>query len=213
MGGTPPGNASVRAPAKPSTRAVADPKSTTGSGRGKVVPANFRVNFGGGYGNLQNMSQEAGLVGLENFVLPVASVLACGAWLLRHRRTDPWILLGVCALAARLGWYHRFYDDMLLVFPVIALVRIFASGSEPGGADPRTSRTAAVLLALTLAHLLAPGRIHLHMGALMDAAAAWIWLADLVFLAAVIPPFAAAGAGLEPARRPLLPCAVSAGAP
>jgi len=151
------------------------------------------VVFSGGYGNLQNMSQEAGLVGLQNFVLPVASVLACGAWLLRHRRTDPWILLGVCALAARLGWYHRVYDDMLLLFPAMALLRVFASRRTPGGADARTARTALVLLALTLAHLLLPVALAEFVGFAPRRIAPWVWTLDLLFLARVASIFEDAG--------------------
>jgi len=145
--------------------------------------------FGGGYGNLQNMSYSAGMVGLQNFVLPIASVLACGLWLLRHRRTDPWIMLAVCALAARLGWYHRVYDDMLLVLPAIAFVRILASHGTPDGADGPTARTAAILLAATLAPLLSPGTLAdllLHVPRLLGP---WIWLADLLFLGRVAPAF------------------------
>jgi len=153
---------------------------------GRPAPSSdYRTRFGGGYGNLQNMSQDAGMVGLQNFVLPIASVLACGAWLFRRRRTDPWILLGVCAIAARMGWYHRFYDDMLLVLPVIALIRILGSRGTPGGAVDRTARIAAILLAATLAHLLAPGVVHGRIGPWMDTAAAWVWFADLLFLANV----------------------------
>lgn len=148
-----------------------------------------RMPFDGGYGNLQNMSWDAGLVGLQNFVLPVVSVLACGAWLFFHRRTDPWILLGVCALAARLGWYHRIYDDMLLSLPVIALVRIVASRGAPGGADRRTFRIAAILLAATVAHLLSPGSAAAVLQHVPRTLAPWIWLADLFFLAGLAPGF------------------------
>jgi len=150
--------------------------------------------FTGGYGNLQNMSQDAGLAGLENFVLPIASALACGAWLLVHRRTDPWILMGVCALAARLGWYHRVYDDMLLVLPAIALVRVFASCGRPGGADERTARIAAILLAATVAHLLFPGSATAFFLDLPHAVAPFVWLCDLLFLAKVAPVFEGARA-------------------
>ena len=146
-----------------------------------------RTQFGGGYGNLQNMSQQAGLVALENFVLPVVSVLLCGAWTWRHRRADPWILLGVCALAARLGWYHRVYDDALLLLPMIALVRIASSRGRAGGADDRTASRALWLLGATVLQTAMPATFSLFSRWLLGSLAIFVWLADLWFLATVAP--------------------------
>jgi len=170
----------------------------------RAVPSKGAARvFEGGYGNLQNLSQGAGMIGLQNFVLPVASVLACGAWLLRRRRGDPWILLAVCAIAARLGWYHRIYDDMLIVLPVIALVRVLASRGTPGGVDGRTARIAAILLAATLAPLLWPGSLGDTLWNIPKTVAPWTWLADLVFFVGVAPAFD--GARAEAARGLWLP--------
>ncbi|MFM8410125.1 MAG: glycosyltransferase family 87 protein [Alphaproteobacteria bacterium] len=148
-----------------------------------------KTAYFGGYGNLQNLSERLGLVGIRNFILPFASLLACGAWLFRHRRTDPWILLGVCGIAARLGWYHRFYDDMLILLPAIALVRIAASIGARDGVDRPTARIAVILVAATLAHLLVPGTIGRNLKAWRSVAAVVIWCADLLFLATVASSF------------------------
>ena len=46
-----------------------------------------------------------------------------GAWVYRNRRADPWSLLGVAAIIARLWTYHRMYDDLLILLALIALLR------------------------------------------------------------------------------------------
>ncbi|MFM7737534.1 MAG: glycosyltransferase family 87 protein [Alphaproteobacteria bacterium] len=158
----------------------------------KPLDVNKSTRFGGGYGNLQNMSETAGLVGLENFVLPVASVIACGAWAFRRRRTDPWILIAVCAFAARLGWYHRLYDDMLLLLPMVALARIAASKAARPGED-RAALGAMLLLGATGLQLIAPSMTSALLRDILGTLAFWVWIVDLVFLANVAPLF-------EPAR-------------
>ncbi|MFM8410126.1 MAG: hypothetical protein ACKOCT_07595, partial [Alphaproteobacteria bacterium] len=158
----------------------------------KPLDGDKTTRFGGGYGNLQNMSETAGLVGLENFVLPVASVIACGAWAFRRRRTDPWILIAVCALAARLGWYHRLYDDMLLLLPMVALARIAASRAARPGED-RAALGAMLLLGATGLQLIAPSMTSALLRDILGTLAFWVWIVDLVFLANVAPLF-------EPAR-------------
>ncbi len=85
-----------------------------------------------------------------------ASVLALMAWWLwRHRRCDLWLLLGVTALATRFWTYHRWYDDLLVVVPLVALFRLAKGGA--GAPD----RRAGALFALTLVFLLAPGGLYL----------------------------------------------------
>ncbi|MCO4770846.1 MAG: DUF2029 domain-containing protein [Deltaproteobacteria bacterium] len=73
---------------------------------------------GGGYGSMHDLVAMLGL--------PRASVLATllllgggGVVAWRSRRADPWLVLGVLGIAARLATYHRSYDD-ILILPAIA---------------------------------------------------------------------------------------------
>lgn len=66
-------------------------------------------------------------VGWEAAITPASLLLlaAFGWWGARMRRTiDPWVLLGVAGIVARLWTYHRFYDDLLILLPLVALVRL-----------------------------------------------------------------------------------------
>jgi hypothetical protein len=70
---------------------------------------------------------------------------ALGIWCYRHRHKDLWLLIGVSAMVARLWTYHRLYDDVLLLLPLVALFRL-AKGEQVPGSD----RTLAGILAGTL---------------------------------------------------------------
>jgi hypothetical protein len=82
-----------------------------------------------GYGNIHEWMGDAGL---EDWIFPASGVVFAlhGLWAWRHRRADPWVAIGVAAIVARLWAYHREYDDLLLVLPLIALYRL-ARGPEP----------------------------------------------------------------------------------
>ena len=74
-------------------------------------------------------------------------------WLVRG--ADVWLLLGVSAIAARLWMYHRWYDDLLILLPMITLVRIARRHTGPGMAP------AGWLLACAVLTSLAPGGLFL----------------------------------------------------
>lgn len=122
--------------------------------------------------------------------LVVLSLL--GGWLFATRAADPWLRVGVTAIIARVWVYHDWYDDILLLLPLVALYRI-ANEHERGmrhGWPPAPSGSRAqlragarhrfsawTLFALTLASLVAlrafaPVR---HVGGV-------IWIAALGFL-------------------------------
>lgn len=69
------------------------------------------------------------LAGLSEWMLPASIVIltATGGWIFRQRRADIWILIGVAALVARLFVHHRLHDDILILLPMIALLRISIS--------------------------------------------------------------------------------------
>jgi len=99
------------------------------------------------------------VLGLENWVFPatLGVFLLLGVWTFWYRRADIWLLLAVTALVARFWTYHRWYDDLLVLLPMVALFRIARRGPSLGGADV----AAGVLLAVTLLTTLAPGGLYL----------------------------------------------------
>jgi hypothetical protein len=58
-------------------------------------------------------------------------LVALGVWLFLNRRRDAWLLIGVTALVARFWMYHRVYDDVLIVLPMITLFRIVKHSQVP----------------------------------------------------------------------------------
>lgn len=108
----------------------------------------------------------------------VVAFLALGPWVYRHRRGDPWLLLGVTGLVARFWTYHRVYDDMLILLPMLTLCRI--ARRDPSG---RTVRCAAVLLATSVVAMLMPARLAVSSWAwAFSATHALVWIAVLLFL-------------------------------
>ena len=94
---------------------------------GNVAREPWRV---GGYGNLLNALS---VLGHPRLALPAggAALLLLGLFVFFHRRAGLWTLIGGTALVARLFTYHRIYDDILVVFPLAALLRLVFLG-EPG---------------------------------------------------------------------------------
>ncbi|HEY7471630.1 MAG TPA: glycosyltransferase 87 family protein [Gemmatimonadota bacterium] len=143
-----------------------------------------------GYANLHTW---LGDIGLRSWILPASGAVFAlhGLWAWRHRGADPWIAIGVAAIVARLWAYHQVYDDLLLIFPLIALYRL-AGGSEH-------SRGAAILFALSAVMLAAPITPVVERAAWALVA---LWLAQLVFLAAhAREPSRSRSAGLVSAER------------
>jgi len=129
-----------------------------------------------------NLASWLTLAGRGEWVVP-ASVLALAAlavWLRRHRDADVWLLLGVTGVAARIWTYHWGHDDVLILLPIVALVRIAA---EPAFSWP-TRGTAVALLVATWASV---AGLYWQWGlsripGYADARGA-VWLLVLVFLA------------------------------
>jgi hypothetical protein len=122
-------------------------------------------------------------IGLGAWILPVSlfMVILLGAWTFYSRSVDFWLLAGVAALVARLWVYHLWYDDLLLVTPMLSLFRIARRGPSDRGTDV----VAGVLLALTVLAMLAPGGLYLFptpWKQVYIAGQTVTWLAILVFL-------------------------------
>ena len=140
-----------------------------------------------GLGNYGNLNTWLGAMGLVewNLAASLLALLALAAWTIRHRQADFWLLLGVVALVARLWSYHRLYDDMLILFPMITLFRIAKQGAGSDGHDV----VAGVLLASALVALMFPSTLLGYLPGvgsfLLDACRSLqtgIWLAMLLFL-------------------------------
>jgi hypothetical protein len=105
-----------------------------------------------------------------------------GGWTWRHRAADPWKLLAVAAITARVWSYHHHYDDVLLLFPLLALLRDVNAASA-AGRDDRPALGALLLvwgIGILPASLFAagvPGRD------LLQAAKTAVWLGTLVLIA------------------------------
>ena len=122
-------------------------------------------------------------LGWGEWLLPAsfALLIGFGVWTYRHRRTDLWLLVGVAALVARFWTYHRWYDDLLILLPLVALFRLTKQESAAG--SERVA--AALLLAAAVVTVLAPGGLYLFPPPWNTAyvtGQVLIWLAVLFFL-------------------------------
>lgn len=133
-----------------------------------------------GFGNVHKW---LGSAGLPEYIMPASLALlaALALWLYMNRKADIWIVLGVTAIVARLWTYHRLYDDILIIIPLVALFRIFRSG----GLSPRERAIAGALLFISWLALLSPDfllQLGPPVGTIFRTGAVAVWLALLAFL-------------------------------
>jgi hypothetical protein len=97
--------------------------------------------------------------GLDDYLLPAMFLvlLASGCWTYSHRHVDLWLLLGVAGLVARFWTYHRWYDDLVILLPMVALFRIAKGNSS----SDRVHVLAGALLGITMLASIAPGGLYL----------------------------------------------------
>jgi hypothetical protein len=130
-----------------------------------------------GHGNASNLHVWLGMLGLLTWIFPASLLvwLVLGFWIYRHRDADLWVLLGVAAIVACFWTYHRWYDDVLLLLPMVALVRMAKRGSAAAG----------VLLGGTVLLSLAPGGLFLlppPLNTVYVVGQTVLWMTTLVFL-------------------------------
>lgn len=106
--------------------------------------------------NLHSMVTSLGYGSYLAWTTPIAMALL-GFWVWCHRKGSVWILIGVTAVVARFSLYHAWYDDVLLLLPFVALIRIFRG---EGDLTPRFRSIAGILSGLLLLSLLAPGGVY-----------------------------------------------------
>jgi hypothetical protein len=116
---------------------------------GSVEQAARQYGGRGAYGSLHHW---LGVFHLQrlNGAASILALALLGVFLRRYRDADVWILLGVTSVVARVWTYHRIYDDMLILLPMIALFRLWTRERD---------RTAAVVLGMVLLAALAPARL------------------------------------------------------
>ncbi len=121
----------------------------------------------GGYSNLHSWLTPFGL-GEWNRTASITVLTLLGIWVYSNRRGDLWVLIGVSAIVARVWTYHRWYDDLLILLPMVALFRITKLDSS---SDNRSSGVVAgILLAASWVVMLAPAR-------LLVSPPPWNWMA------------------------------------
>ena len=130
-----------------------------------------------------NLSLALAALGLKAWILPGALVLlgVLGIWIWHYRDRDLWVLMGVTAIVARLWIYHWWFDDLLLLLPMMTLFRIAKRGATSNNSDVM----AGILFALLLLFSLAPGGLYLFpapFNAIYVAVQVTIWIAVLIFL-------------------------------
>lgn len=118
---------------------------------------NDRVTVAAATGGYANLHKWLASFGLEDWILLVSLLIfvALGWWIYRHRKGDFWILLGVTALVARFWTFHRVYDDVLILLPMVTLFRLTKRNDSPEG----TGIVAGALLGVTAVAMLAPARL------------------------------------------------------
>jgi hypothetical protein len=128
-----------------------------------------------------NLHRTMARFALDRWLLPLSftALAVIGYWTYRSRKADLWLLLGVAAIFARFWTYHRDYDDVLILLPAIALLRL--AKRADGGVDV----FAGVLLALTIATWLVPVRFlnsaNYHF--IVARPMTLLWVGTMIFLA------------------------------
>ena len=121
---------------------------------------------------------------LQKLVLPasllILALLAVLLW--TYRRSDVWLRLGLAAIVARVWSMHHRYDDVLLLIPLIALIRIAARWRAGAGRETG----ALVMAGLLWLSLMVPARFFFQgpaVRAVADSALTAVWLAAFAYLA------------------------------
>jgi len=148
-----------------------------------LMKASGAAAHGAVRGAVANQSTLLMSMGMKAWLIPMGllGVLVMGCWMYMHRRVDHWILLGVFGLLTRLGFYHRWYDDMLILPAMIALYIVAKQGTVRGIQDV----IAGLLFAILLLTMLAPGALYFLASPYNTYATYFqvsIWSTTLVFL-------------------------------
>ena len=139
------------------------------------------VNMAQGHANIHKWLVA---LNLKQLSLPSSFLILgiLGIWIFLYRKSNFWILVGVSAIVAHFWTYHRAYDDLLILLPMITLFRITKQGPTTDGIDV----IAAILLISSWAVLLfVPARIIVNqtmLSMVVEIIQTVIWFSMLVFL-------------------------------
>ena len=122
-------------------------------------------------------------LGLKAWIIPATLLVLVlqGLWTFRHRHGDIWILLSVATIIARIWAYHRWFDDLLILLPMVALFRIANRERSTNSREV----VAGVLLAITLLSTVAPGGLYLFpppWNSYYAIGQSVVWVIVLIFL-------------------------------
>jgi hypothetical protein len=137
------------------------------------------------YGGHTNLHSWLSSLGLKEWNLPASAIVLglLGLWTYRNRQKELWLLLGVTAIVARLWTYHLWYDDLLMILPMVTLFRIAKRGT-PSPTDRRDVFAGILLFIMILANL-APGGRYLLPPPWKNyyiTGQVLVWIATLTFL-------------------------------
>lgn len=94
--------------------------------RGKLgteVSSTANSNNLAGYGDIHSFLASRDISDF-NFESSMIILVIFAVWLYFHRYVDLWILIGVAALVSRFWAYHRIYDDLVIILPMVTLFRL-----------------------------------------------------------------------------------------
>ena len=91
-----------------------------------------------------NVHSWLAMAGQGEWALTASLLILAGAGVFTFaaHRADPWVVFGILGVVARIWSYHRWYDDMLLLAPLMGLYRV--AQSEPP--ESRRGHAAVVLM-------------------------------------------------------------------
>lgn len=151
------------------------------------LAANRTAVISRGYGNLESWLRGSGV---DSWIPAVSMLLllGLGGWVWRHRGQDPWWLMAVCAVVARVWTYHQLYDDILVLVPMAYLLRV--AGDE--GHSRRRRVVAGATLLFAWVPFIAPARfllLPITAEGVLDGVRTASWLLMLGVVLAVGKPF------------------------
>jgi Glycosyltransferase family 87 len=122
-------------------------------------------------------------INLEEWITPLSLLILAllGIWIKLNKTADPWLIISVTAIIARLWTYHAWYDDLLIAPSIIALFRL-AKTSNFKGYGKEILRVSPFI---TVLFMIAPGGLYLFPSPwkeLYTAGQTVIWISILTFL-------------------------------
>ena len=116
-----------------------------------------------------------------NSVASLFLLSGLGIWVSLNRHKDIWLLIGVTAIVTRFWTYHGWYDDVLILLPMITLFRMTRHPVKKSD----HSIAAGSLFALMLLSIIAPGGRYLFpnpWNMIYIFSQVSLWLTVLLFL-------------------------------